>query len=95
MVKNPPANAGNVRDAGSTPGSGRSPGEGHATHSSILFFFFFTPVFLTGETHGERNLTCCSPWGRTELDTTEVALHTCMLGFAQYRCSIRALCVKA
>ena len=29
MVKNLPANARNVRDAGSTPGSGRSPGEGH------------------------------------------------------------------
>ena len=26
MVKNPPANAGNVRDAASIPGSGRSPG---------------------------------------------------------------------
>ena len=29
MVKNPPANAGGARDAGSTPGSGRSPGVGH------------------------------------------------------------------
>ena len=29
MVKNPPANAGDVRDVGSIPGSGRSPGEGH------------------------------------------------------------------
>ena len=29
MVKNPPANAGDVRDAGSIPGSGRSPGGGH------------------------------------------------------------------
>ena len=28
-MKNPPANAGNIRDAGSTPGSGRSPGGGH------------------------------------------------------------------
>ena len=26
MVKNPPANAGDVRDLGSIPGSGRSPG---------------------------------------------------------------------
>ena len=26
VVKNPPANAGDTRDAGSTPGSGRSPG---------------------------------------------------------------------
>ena len=37
MVKNPPANAGDVGDSGSIPGSGRSPGEEIlATHSSIL-----------------------------------------------------------
>ena len=29
MVKNPRANAGNLRDAGSIPGSGRSPGGGN------------------------------------------------------------------
>ena len=29
MVKNPPANAGESRDAGSIPGLGRSPGGGH------------------------------------------------------------------
>ena len=29
MVKNPPANAGDVRDAVSIPGSGRSPGIGN------------------------------------------------------------------
>ena len=29
MVKNPPANAGDVGDTGSIPGSGRSPGDGH------------------------------------------------------------------
>ena len=28
-VKNPPAHAGDLRDAGSIPGSGRSPGGGH------------------------------------------------------------------
>ena len=28
MVKNPPANAGDLRDVGSTPGLGRSPGGG-------------------------------------------------------------------
>ena len=36
VVKNLPAKAGDVRDAGSVPGLGRSPGEGMATHSSIL-----------------------------------------------------------
>ena len=29
VVKNLPANAGDIRDAGLIPGSGRSPGEGH------------------------------------------------------------------
>ena len=29
MVKDLPANAGNIRDVGSIPGSGRSPGGGH------------------------------------------------------------------
>ena len=29
LLKNPLANAGDVRDAGSIPGSGRSPGEGN------------------------------------------------------------------
>ena len=36
MVKNLPANARDIRDAGSIPGRGRAPGEGMATHSSIL-----------------------------------------------------------
>ena len=30
-VKNPPANAGDIRDVGSIPGSGRSPGGGHGS----------------------------------------------------------------
>ena len=30
MVKNPPTNAGDIRDMGSIPGLGRSPGGGHA-----------------------------------------------------------------
>ena len=29
VVKNPPANAGDIRDAGSIPGSGKSRGEGN------------------------------------------------------------------
>ena len=30
-----------------------------------------TPVFLPGEFHVQRSLVGYSPWGRTELDTTE------------------------
>ena len=29
------------------------------------------PVFLPRESHGRRSLVGCSPWGRTESDTTE------------------------
>ena len=36
VVKNLPANAGELRDAALIPGSGRSLEEGMATHSSIL-----------------------------------------------------------
>ena len=31
-----------------------------------------TPVFLPGETHGQRNLEGYSPWGRKESDMTEM-----------------------
>ena len=31
-----------------------------------------TPVFLPGKPHGQRSLAGYSPWGRKELDTTEV-----------------------
>ena len=31
-----------------------------------------TLVFLPGESHGQRSLVGCSPWGHKELDTTEV-----------------------
>ena len=35
-----------------------------------------TPVFLPGGSHGQRSLAGYSPWGRKELDTTEVTQHT-------------------
>ena len=30
-----------------------------------------TPVLLPGKSHGQRSLVGCSPWGRSESDTTE------------------------
>ena len=51
----------NTGDVGSIPGSGRSPREGHPI-----------PLFLPGESHGQRSLAGYSPWGRKKLDTTEV-----------------------
>ena len=37
-----------------------------------------TPVFLPGESHGQRSLVGYSPQGHTESDTTEATQHTCM-----------------
>ena len=46
------------RDVGSMPRSGRSPGGGHGT-----------PVFLPGESQGQRSLSGYRLWGRS--DATE------------------------
>ena len=35
-----------------------------------------TPVFLPGESHGQRSLAGYSPWGGKESDTTERLTHT-------------------
>ena len=35
-----------------------------------------TPVFLPGESHGQRDLVGCGPWGCKEADTTEQLTHT-------------------
>ena len=59
MVKNLPANSG---DAGSTPGLGRFPWRRR---------WWPTPVFLHGESHGQRSLVGYSPWDHKELDMTE------------------------
>ena len=34
-----------------------------------------TPVFLPGESHGQRSLVGHSPWGHKESDTTEATSH--------------------
>ena len=36
-----------------------------------------TPVFLTGESHGQRRLAGYSTWGCKEWDSTEATQHTC------------------
>ena len=62
VVKNLPANAGDVRDGGLIPGSGRSPGRGHG--KPLQYSCLENP-------HGQRRLACYNPWSRKELDTTE------------------------
>ena len=51
-----------VGDLGLIPRLGRSPGEGNGKP---------TPVFLPGESYGQRSLVGYSPWGHKESDMTE------------------------
>ena len=37
-----------------------------------------TLVFLSRESHGQRNLVGYSPWGLKESDMTEATLHACV-----------------
>ena len=63
MIKNPPTNARDLRDAGSIPGSRRSSG------------WQPIPVFFPGESHGQRNLAGYRLQGRKESDMTEGTKH--------------------
>ena len=62
MAQEGKASAYNAGDPGSIPGSERSSGEGVLKN---------TPVFLSGESHGQRSQVGYSPWGCKESDTTE------------------------
>ena len=41
-----------------------------------------TPVFLPGESHGQRGLAGYGTWGRKELDVTLVTEHNPSIGLA-------------
>ena len=53
-----------------------------------------TPVFLSGEFHGQRSLASCSPLGPKELDTTERLTHTQSVGFwlVYFKCEQSLVC---
>ena len=58
MVKNPPANSGDARDADSIPGLGRSPGEGNG--SPLQYSCLENPMdggAYKEESHGQRRAT--------------------------------------
>ena len=61
MVKNPPVNTEDTGATGLIPVSGRSLEEKWQP----------SPGLLPGESHGQRSLTGCSPWGHKESDMTE------------------------
>ena len=63
VVKNPPANAGDVRDTGLIPGSGRCPGKGHG--NTIQYSCLENPM--------DREARQATVHSVTESDTTEVA----------------------
>ena len=62
MVKNLPANAGDVRDVGLIPGLGISSGERNSNRLQDS---------CPGESHGQRSLVGYSPWDHKESDTIE------------------------
>ena len=64
VVKNLPASEGDAGVNGISPLVGKIPWSSKWQP---------TPVFLPVESHGQRNLADCSPWGCRELDTTERA----------------------
>ena len=67
MVKNPPANAEDIRDMGSIPGLGRSRGGGRS--NPLRYSCLENPS-------GQRSLAGYSPWGHKELDTMNETQHT-------------------
>ena len=67
VVKDLPASAGDGKRLGLIPWVGEIPWR--RAWQPI-------PVFLPGESHGQRSLGGYSPWGCKELDMTEVTWHT-------------------
>ena len=62
MIKNPPANVGDIRGMCSILGLGRFSGGEHDKPTS---------VFLPGESHEQRSLVGYGPLGSKTSDTTE------------------------
>ena len=71
MVKKSVCNAG---DLSSIPGLG----------SYLRREWHPTPIFLPGESHGQRSLETCSPWGRTQADMTGATEYVCTMAYHIY-----------
>ena len=52
-----------------------------------------TPVFLPGESHGQRSLIGCSPWGLTE-QTRLKQLRTCVYTYRKYSGKMHAIMIR-
>ena len=66
VVKNPSANPGDTRDAGSIPGSGRSSGERNG--NTVQYSYLGNPM--------DRGAWQATVYGGAVLDMTEATLHT-------------------
>ena len=67
VVKNPPANAGDIKGAGSIPRSGRPPGKGND---------YPRQHFLFGESHGRRSLVDWVHWvAESQTQVKGVSMH--------------------
>ena len=53
-----------------------------------------TPVFLPGESHGQRSVVGYSPQGRRESDTTERALMDGQLGCVHFEAAVKRTVLK-
>ena len=67
MVKNPPANEGDIRDGSLIPGWGRSPGGGHGNPLQCSCL----------ENPMDRGAWWATVHGVTEADTVEATEHAC------------------
>ena len=88
VIKNPPANGGDLKDMGLTPGSGRSPGVWHG--NALQYSCLENP-------HGQRSLVSYCPQGLKEADMNEALSTYCNIKNALFFCLfiLCIICVKS
>ena len=75
VVKNPPVDAGDIRDSGLIRKVGRSPGGGHGNPLQYS---------CLENLNGQSNLAGYSPWGQKESDMTEQIIKAHIIGFTSF-----------
>ena len=85
MVKNPPASAGDIKMRVQSLGWEDPLEEGMGTH----------PVFLPGESHGQRNLVGYSPWGCKEAQLKGLRMHATLSDADCFFICLLALCMSS